>query len=70
MKHNRPNCVQIDKTIFIVRTQAGFNKAIKLMKESYKDAGKELGLIGQYPTIYPAVAFFTIDDNNSDLRIK
>lgn len=32
MTHNRPNCIQIDKTIFIVRTQAGFNKASSFLE--------------------------------------
>ena len=58
LPNKTPNMVRIgNSNIFIVRSQAGFNKAVKLFKdgEDYIDS-----TVFDYPTIYPALVSLSL----------
>ena len=54
------NLVRLDKNTFLVRTQAGFRKAICLYTEvdSYSLFKAEFGYIEGYPKGYPSIVKF------------
>lgn len=55
MTHELPNMERVTEDLYIVRTQAGFRKALKEFNgERYE---KHFG----YPRSYPALAHFTTD---------
>jgi hypothetical protein len=57
-KAERPNCVHLRSNIFLLRTQAGFRKAVKQFW------GKpEEGEMPEMPKSYPTIAFFSIHHN-------
>jgi hypothetical protein len=55
------NLVMLDNSTFLVRTQAGFKKAICLYAKvkNYKEFKEEYRYIENYPKAYPSVVTFS-----------
>lgn len=56
-----PNCTQVRPSVFVVRTRAGFYKAVKTFWRTRMDGP----VSAAPPTKYPAVIFLSIGYNGS-----